>query len=188
MFKFPNDGITLEPGCDLGQIDENILRYALDTIVEPAIIERIVLLSKTVQAYRKTKGADGKIPAHAMKEIPPEFADIANLKLTEKQTKDVKMRIMQAYWDTYLKKHIPNIDTPGFVTDDMRAVLLSIIYHRGGYFFSSEELNLMREGKWSDPIILDAVKRGKKGTESRTKEEVELFRSGLESLGALRQP
>lgn len=162
VYKFPNDCITLEPGCDLGQIDEAILRYALDTIVEPEMIERIVLLSKKAKEFRKTKDKDGKLPTHALKEIPADFHDVASLKLTEKQTSAMKVRIMQAYWDTYLKKHVPNIDNPGFVSDQIKAALMSIIYHRGGYFFSKTELQLMQEGKWDDAIILDAIKRGKK--------------------------
>ncbi len=59
----------------------------------------------------------------------------------------------------------------------MKAVLLSIIYHRGGYHFSKAELKLMNEGKWDDPIILEAIKRGKSGTEGRTNEEIEMFKS-----------
>ncbi len=184
-YKFPNDGISIEPGMDLGQVEENILRYALDTIVAPAMIERIVLLSKTAQAFRKTKDSEWKIPTHAMKKIPEEFSDLTDFKLSEKETHDFKLRIMQAYWDIYLKKHVPKIDEPDFATDEMRAALMSIIYHRGGYFFKKEILELMNQWAWSDPRVLEAIKNGKKGTENRTVLEVETFESGLKKLSAL---
>lgn len=71
VLSFPNDGITLEPGCDLGQVDEDILRSALEGVLAAEIIERIVTLSRVAQSYRKEKGKDGKLlHTHALKEIP----------------------------------------------------------------------------------------------------------------------
>lgn len=75
---------------------------------------------------------------------------------------------MQAYWNHFIKKHIPNIDVSNFATDEIRAAILSIIYHRGGYFFSvlyPKAWEAMKAGRWDDPEIIKAIEAGKKGTE-----------------------
>jgi hypothetical protein len=94
---------------------------------------------------------------------------------------------MQAYWDKFLKKHIPEIDNEWYTTDEIRAVLLSIVYHRWGYFLPKfpEALQLMKEWKWSDPKVKAVIEHGKSGTNSRTKEEIELFEAGLLKLSTL---
>lgn len=63
---------------------------------------------------------NGKTREHALKEIPPEFQDVADIHLQPEQTQIVSRRAMQCYWDNYVKRDIPCIDEPGFAPDEIK--------------------------------------------------------------------
>jgi hypothetical protein len=72
-----------------------------------------------------------------LKFIPDSFSDLRGFRLTEKQTNAIKKRALQAYWDIFLIKKFPHLDNPD-IPHEIKSVLLSIIYQRGGYFFTAK--------------------------------------------------
>ena len=92
-------------------MDEKYIQYAFETVVTPEILARILEFARYAKKYA-TEKIDGKTRGHALKEIPPQFNDIAQLHLSPSQTQIVSRRAMQAYYDNYVKIDIPHIDEP----------------------------------------------------------------------------
>lgn len=100
-------------------MEERYIRYAFETVLDEVLLERVLEFARYTKSYRKEK-VNGKTRDHALKEISPEFQDIATIHLQPEQTQIVARRAMQCYWDNYVKRDIPNIDDPGFAPDEIK--------------------------------------------------------------------
>ncbi len=114
---------------DLGQIEAAILEYALTGVLPAEIVDRFMQLEKVVKKYKIEKKV-------ALKTIPETFADLRGFRLTEAQTNAIKKRVLQAYWDNFLIKKAPHLNHPD-IPHEIKAAFLSVIYQRGGYFFTA---------------------------------------------------
>lgn len=185
-FIYPNDGPTFDPGCDLWKMEEKYIQYAFETVVTPEILARILEFARYAKKYA-TEKIDGKTRGHALKEIPPQFNDIAQLHLSPSQTQIVSRRAMQAYYDNYVKIDIPHIDEPWFASDKIKAGILSKYYHQGQNHFKNipGALDLLRTGDWLNPETLALIAESKwpqSAMVTRAKSELSIYREGIDDM------
>lgn len=100
-------------------MEEKYIRYSFETILDEAVLDRVLEFARYTKNYRKEK-VNGKARDHALKEIPVKFQDVAAIHLKPEQTQIVARRAMQCYWDNYVKRDIPHIDDPGFAPDEIK--------------------------------------------------------------------
>lgn len=92
-------------------------------------MNRLLQLEKVVKRYKAETNT-------TLKTIPDTFADLRGFRLTEQQTNAIKKRVLQAYWDNFLIKKAPHLNHPD-IPHEIKSALLSIVYQRGGYFFTT---------------------------------------------------
>lgn len=121
----PNEGMTIDPGFDLGQTNEAGLKALFSGIVTPQQLERLIALQKVVDKYEPQAEWDDVI----LKKLPKEFADIREMQLTPVQTKIMAIRLYKKHWEMWIK-NIPWLQKNDVPTG-VRAALASKFVHRG---------------------------------------------------------
>lgn len=117
----PNEALTIDPGFDLGQAREENVRSIFKDILTWAQLARIIDLQKYIDNARKAETST------VVKNLPPEYADLGDMRLSPLQVRIMALRIYRTYWETG-KKTVPGLDkAPAWV----RAAFASKFVHRG---------------------------------------------------------
>lgn len=120
-------GVTLDPGCDLGQIDQSVVIRAYKSLLTSDEMDAVLRL---VQA--RIRGPKARMWLSSARE---DSAIVRGIRISRSEAISAMSVLTVPYWEAVTKKFEMLLDPPTLGTDTLRAALhtvfLSLAYNRG---------------------------------------------------------